>query len=217
MKRVDIKEQELDFRCMESLAMVYHFQNYKLRIYPSSQNFISEQTCFALSKIHTQVLVLPQPAYQNGKYIGCVTPWEEGDWTLLFGLPAKHFRANIHAMRKEVETLSRKRYRLCQMPIQATYMKDGQLHYDGTYYIEKTHQPLTTIIRENREVLGYYLKELIYMGMSRYDVDYDAIVCYLHQVYEEDETFARLLEHVFKQPVSASAAIKNDMKRKVKK
>ena len=73
----EIKLTETDLCYRNDDADVYRVGNSKIHLFSSLEGFITEEDCFKLSKVETSRILLPTPVYQNGRYVGCRTKWQE--------------------------------------------------------------------------------------------------------------------------------------------
>ena len=85
---------------------VYHVGKSKIHIFSSLEGFITEEDCFKLSKVETSRILLPTPVYQNGRYVGCRTKWQEKDWIYAFYNSGMSLKRNLIEMKEELELLS---------------------------------------------------------------------------------------------------------------
>ena len=83
---------------------VYHVGKSKIHIFSSLEGFITEEHCFKLSKVETSRILLPTPVYQNGRYVGCRTKWQEKDWIYAFYNSGMSLKRNSASRRMNTES-----------------------------------------------------------------------------------------------------------------
>lgn len=166
---------------------VYHVGNFKIHLFSSLEGFITEETCFKLSKVETTRILLPKPFYQNGIYAGCMTEWKDSDWIYAFYNDGIILRSNLLAMREDLDLLTQLGYDIGEMPFYCSHFENGQLSFDGTLKIQKSSLPAEDLARKNDITYQEYLRNLVYNGMSEFESESNAVVEYLYSQGESTE------------------------------
>lgn len=193
---------------------VYHIGKDKIRIFPTTKEFISEKNCIALSKVRTKSILLPRyPVYQDGKYVGCATPWIDDDWLFSLTGGGSRLKQSLENMRKELLMLSSLGYDLGYMPYYASYSREKNLVFDGTYRIQCYENESEMVKKRNEQLFRYYVQELIYNGMSEFDIEENEVYNYLYGT--SMDPVKRVLEALDGNDM-AGTMLKEDIKKKVK-
>jgi len=141
---------------------VYHVGKSKIHIFSSLEGFITEEDCFKLSKVETSRILLPTPVYQNGRYVGCRTKWQEKDWIYAFYNSGMSLKRNLIEMKEELELLSMLWYDIVDMPFYYSHYDRSILTFDGTFRIRKSDlekEELERTIVETEENLDVVSEE----------------------------------------------------------
>ncbi len=190
---------------------VYHVGKSKIHIFSSLEGFITEETCFKLSKVETSRILLPSPVYQNGKYVGCKTKWQDKDWIFAFYNSGISLKRDLIEMKEELQLLSMLGYDIVDMPFYYSHYDKNILTFDGTFRIRKSSLESQELERRNKMAYQEYLRNLVYNGMSEFDVDPNAVIEYL---YSKENPIEKRLEKALHGKMPAGSLIRDDITRK---
>ncbi len=213
--RKDLKLDATNF-CYHSSDMdVYKVGTDRIRIFSTTDRFISESTCLKVSEISTQALLLPRyPVYQDGVYCGCATDWKKGDWISSFASKSIYLKRSLMRMRDEIVYLSSLGYDLVNMPFYCSFSNGRELTFDGTYYIQESPIPQEQLEKQNCDLLDEYISDLVYNAMSEFAIDSDLVCTYLYK--QDRSSYNRIMEALTEGETDfAGNAIKKDIHRKV--
>lgn len=173
MYKIGEKEVVLDVNTAhqdEYHNIIYNQGGYRIVIFSSLYNSISEQNCLKLAPVKTTRILLPKhPVYKNGVYCGCAYPEVEKDWIHAFWGKGSDLRKSFRIMKDEILELSQMGFDLVSMPSYKSGGDFGKITFYGTDCIQKSEMPTQTIIRKNLQSYHDYLKDLVYNGMSEWD------------------------------------------------
>lgn len=206
----EIKLTESNFCYRNETEDVYHVGNFKIRLFSTLEGFITEQTCFRLSKVETTRILVPKPVYQNGRYVGCKTKWKDKDWIYSFYGKGNELRNNLLEMKEEIEMLSRLGIDLGNMPFYYSYYGKEGLTFDGTFRMQESNMKLDELRRMNQFAYQDYLRGLVYNGLSEFEVDPEMVANYL---YEPGETIDKRLIKALDGKKQAGQLIREDIYR----
>ncbi len=190
---------------------VYHVGKSKIHIFSSLEGFITEEDCFKLSKVETSRILLPTPVYQNGRYVGCRTKWQEKDWIYAFYNSGMSLKRNLIEMKEELELLSMLGYDIVDMPFYYSHYDRSILTFDGTFRIRKSDLEKEELERRNKIAYQEYLRNLVYNGMSEFEADPNDVVEYL---YSQEESVEKRLEKALHSKRPAGNLIRDDIIRR---
>lgn len=206
-KEIELSESNFCYRTEET--DVYRVGNSKIHLFSTLEGFITEETCFKLSKVETTRILLPRPFYQNGEYVGCRTKWNDRDWITAFYGSGITLKNNLIAMREELEYLTELGIDMVSMPFYCSYYDRNILSFDGTIKIKESNLPLEELKQKNNNLYQEYIRDLVYSGMSDFVTDEKAVVEYLYS----SEDLERRLENVLQKRKPAGILIQEDIMR----
>lgn len=168
-------------------ASVYHVGNSKIRIFSSLEGFITEETCFKLSKVETKRILLPKPFYKDGKYVGIITRWRERDWIHSFYDSGTALKRSLTELREELMHLSELGFDIGEMPFYCSYYDKDYLSFDGILKISESNLSKKELDQKNNTIYQDYLRGLVYSGMSEFETDGSSVANYLYSPSESPE------------------------------
>lgn len=211
MKETKLKETNFCYRTEE--ADIYHVGSSKIHIFSSLEGFITEETCFKLSKVETSRILLPSPFYQDGKYVGCKTKWSDSDWIYAFYGSGITLKNCLIKMKEEILLLTELGYDLGSMPFYYSHFDRNRLTFDGTTKIRESDLKSEDLARKNINIYREYLRSLVYNSMSEFDAEPNAVIEYL---YEKEEPIESRLEKALRKKETAGFLIRDDIDKKYK-
>lgn len=192
---------------------VFSVGHYKIKLFSSLEDSISEHNCMRLSKIKTTRIMLPQaPVYHDGEYCGCAYEGFNGeDWIDIFFGRGVDFRESLLIMKDEIITLSQKGFDLVEMLSYESRANHKKILFYGTTKIkESTLSPQATI-QKNLRLFHQYLDNLVYNGMSEFCVEPNEVMSYL----SHSRPITTTLERTLNSEEQAGLLIEQDIKRKI--
>lgn len=192
---------------------IYSVGHYKIKLFSSLEDSISEQNCLRLSKVKTKRIILPQyPVYHDEEYCGCAYErLESDDWIDCFFGKGIYLRESIMIMKEEIVALSQMGIDFVEMPSFLSSGDFSKLVYYGTDKIQDSELTPQATIQKNLRLFHEYLYNLVYNGMSEFKLEPNDVLTYLDQ----SRPITTTLENVLKQDGYAGALIEEDIKRKV--
>ncbi len=181
----EIKLNASNFRYRTEDVDIYRVGKSKIHLFSTLEDFITEETCFKLSKVETTRILLPKPFYQNGEYIGCITKWKERDWIHAFYESGTLLRKNLIAMKEELESLSELGIDIGAMPFYCSYYDRNVLSFDGTLKLKESNLSKEDLKKKNQLAYQEYIRSLVYNGMSEFVADGNAVEEYLYSRQED--------------------------------
>ena len=150
--------------------IIYSQYGYRIVIFASLSNSISEQNCLKLAPVKTTRIILPKyPVYEDGVYCGCAYPEVEHDWIQAFFGKGQDLRKSFRIMKNEILELSQMGLDLVSMPSYKSSGTLSKLTFYGTDSIQDSKMASQATIRKNLQLYHEYLKDLVYNGMSEWD------------------------------------------------
>lgn len=150
--------------------VIYSQDGYRIIIFASLSNSISEQNCLKLAPVKTTRIILPKyPVYEDGEYCGCAYPEVEKDWIQAFFGKGSDLRKSFRLMKDEILELSQMGFDLGSMPSYKSSGDFGKLAFYGTDSIRTSKTTAHMTIKKNLQLYHEYLKDLVYNGMSEWD------------------------------------------------
>ncbi len=207
-KKIELTNSDFCYRTEH--GDIYHVGHSKIHIFSTLEGFITEETCFKLSKVETTRFLLPKPFYQNGEYVGCSTKWKENDWIHAFYAQGTTLRHNLMIMKEEILLLSELGYDIGEMPFYYSNYDQGRLTFDGSFKMSESSLPQNELERKNDYTYQEYLKGLVYNGMSEFETDSYAVSRYLTSSQEQ---FDKKLEKVLQGRRPAGNLIRDDIEK----
>ncbi len=204
----EVKLNSSNFCYKTEEASVYHVGNSKIRIFSSLEGFITEETCFKLSKVETKRILLPKPFYQEGEYVGIITNWRERDWIHSFYDSGTSLKRNLAELKEELMYLSELGFDIGEMPFYCSYYDKNHLSFDGTLKISESNLSQKELNQKNNATYQDYLRGLVYSGMSEFETDGPAVASYLYSPSESPE---KRLEKALHGRKSAGYLIQEDI------
>lgn len=194
---------------------VYSVGHYKIKLFSSIEDSISERNCLRLSKIKTKRIILPQhPVYHDEEYCGCAYKrLDSDDWIDCFFGQGIYLRESIMLMKEEIIALSQMGIDLVDMPSFRSCGDFSKLLYYGTDNIKDSSLTPQVTIQKNLRLFHQYLSDLVYNGMSEFSIDPSIVVEYLNM----SRPITTTLENVLNQEGFAGALIEEDIKKKLLK
>ena len=194
---------------------VYSVGHYKIKLFSSLEDSISERNCLRLSKVKTKRIILPQyPVYHDEKYCGCAYErLESDDWIDSFFGKGIYLRESIMIMKEEIIALSQMGIDFVEMPSFKSSGDFSKLVYYGTDNIRDSELSPQATIQKNLRLFHEYLYNLVYNGMSEFKLEPNDVLSYL----DNSRPITTTLETVLKQEGFAGALIEEDIKKKILK
>lgn len=191
---------------------VFNVGHYKIKLFSSIEDSISEQNCLRLSKVKTKRIILPQyPVYHGKTYCGCAyEKLENDDWIDCFFGKGIYLSESIKIMMDEIIMLSQMGLDLVEMPSFESSGDFRKLLFYGTYRIQDSSLTQQQTIQKNLSLFHEYLYNLVYNGMSEFQVESNAVLRYL----ENGNDLTTKLNNALNQDGFAGALIAKDIKKK---
>ena len=190
----------------------YRVGHYKIKLFSSVEDAITEESCLKLSKVETKRIILPKyPVYRGEEYCGCAYDSVDNDWIDCFFGKGIYLRESIIDMKADIIKLSQMGYDLVKMPTVLSCGDFRKLVYYGTDRIQESNMTPQEIIQKNLGLFHEYLYNLVYYGMYEFKIAPNDIVYYLTQA----KPITTTLETVLKQDGIAGDLILADIKKKV--
>ena len=216
MYKIGEKEVVLDHNTAhhdECHNIIYSQDGYRIVIFNSLSNSISEQSCLKLAPVKTTRIILPKdPVYKDGVYCGCAYPEVEQDWIQSFFGKGKDLRRSFRIMKDEILELSQMGFDLVSMPSYKSSGDVGKITFYGTDRIQESAIPTQMTIRKNFQLFHEYLKDLVYNGMSEWD-NISPEESYQYVTYNNPITTT--LDNALNGNEAAGYLISQDIKRKL--
>ena len=192
---------------------IYSIGKYRIKLFASLTTSISHDSCLKLSKLKTKRIILPSyPIYNDGKYCGCAYENLENDWIDSFYGKGIDLKESLKIMRDEIMLLSNMGYDFNQMLSHRSSGTLKALKFYGTDTIQESDLPLQRLIQKNLALFYEYLRNLVYNGMSEFDVEADDVLRYIYM----QQPITQTLDEALNGDGSAGNLIREDIKRKVR-
>lgn len=150
--------------------IIYSQDGYRIIIFASLSNSLSEQNCLKLAPLKTTRIILPKyPVYKDGIYCGCAYKLEEHDWIQAFFGKGKDLRKSFRLMKEDIFEISHMGFSLTSMSSYKSSGDFGKIVFFGTDNLKESEEPTQTLIQKNLRLYHEYLKDLVYNGMSEWD------------------------------------------------
>lgn len=192
-KKIELTKSNFCYRTEH--GDIYHVGGSKIHIFSSLEGFITEETCFKLSKVETARILLPKPFYQDGQYVGCVTKWREVDWIHSFYDSGTTLKKNLMNLKEELMYLSELGFDIGEMPFYCSYYDNKKLSFDGTLNMSESNLSQEQLKQKNNMAYQEYLRGLVYSGMSEFETDGSAVANYLYTNAESPEKMLEKILH----------------------
>ena len=193
--------------------IIYSQDGYRIIIFDSLSNSISEQNCLKLAPVKTTRILLPKyPVYEDGVYCGCAYPEVKGDWIQAFFGKGSDLRKSFRIMKDEILGLSQMGIDLGSMPSYKSSGDFGRITFYGTHSIKDSEMATQATIQKNLRLYHEYLKDLVYNGMSEWD-NISPEECYQYVTFNNPITTT--LDNALNDEGVAGDLIAKDIKRKV--
>ena len=194
---------------------IYSVGRYKIKLFSSLEDKISEQNCLRLSQVKTKRIILPQyPVYHDETYCGCAyRKLEDDDWIDSFFGKAEYLKESIQFMKEDIFTLSNLGIDMVKM---LSFLSSGNfkaLYYYGTDYVQESQVHNHETLKKNLRLFHEYLNNLVYNGMSEFGIDPNLVEQYLRHAAPITTT----LESALTGEGYAGELISRDIKQKVLK